>query len=212
MLMGKLVSRRSYSWSEYVTAVAISAGVFAFLMTSTSVEHHARYSQQASTTVSGLLLLAGYLAFDAFTSNWQAQLFSVYHVSSLEMMAGVNLFSVLFTTVSLIQQGTFTYAAAFAARHPVFIVHVLVLSMTSAVGQLFIYYTIAQFGAVTFTIIMIVRQGLAILLSCIVYSHQVHVVGLLGIVVVFAAIFVRVYFSHQQNKKKRPEAAGQNAV
>jgi len=212
MMVGKLVSRRSYTWSEYVTAVAISAGLFAFLMTSTDVEHHGKYHEQATTTVSGLLLLLGYLAFDSFTSNWQGELFRVYRVSSVEMMAGVNLFSVLLTTTSLAQQGAFLYAASFAARHVLFIAHVLLLSMTSAVGQLFIFYTISQFGAVTFTIIMIVRQGLAILLSCIVYHHTVHVIGILGIVVMFSAIFARVYFSHQQKKKKRPEPPSQNAV
>jgi len=162
--------------------------------------------------VSGLLLLIGYLAFDSFTSNWQGELFRVYHISSIEMMAGVNLFSVLLTTTSLAEQGAFTYAAAFAARHTIFIAHVLVLSVMSAVGQLFIYYTIAQFGPVTFTIIMTVRQGLAILLSCVVYNHTVTVVGILGVVVVFAAIFARVYFSQLQKQKKAPETTGQNAV
>ena len=212
MLMGKVVSRRTYSWSEYVTAVAISAGLFAFLLTSTNVDHHAKYREQATTTVSGLLLLVGYLGFDAFTSNWQGELFHVYHMTSIEMMAGTNTFSVLFTTVSLVQQGAFATAAAFAARHPLFLAHVLVLSTTSAVGQLFIFYTIAQFGPVTFTIIMIVRQGLAILLSCIVYHHSVTLVGVFGVVVVFAAIFARVYFSQLQKQKKRPEGSEQNTV
>jgi len=213
MLMGKLVSRRSYSWSDYVTAVAISAGLFAFLLTSTNVEHHVKYSEQATTSVSGLLLLVGYLAFDSFTSNWQGELFRVYHMTSIEMMAGVNLFSVLLTTTSLAQQGAFTYAAAFAARHPLFIAHVLVLSTTSAVGQLFIFYTIAQFGPVTFTIIMTVRQGLAILLSCIVYHHSVTIVGIIGVIVVFAAIFARVYFNQMQKQKKPAvPVSGQNNV
>lgn len=212
MLVGKLVSRRSYTWSEYVTAIVISGGLFAFLMTSTNIEHHGKYHEQATTTVSGFLILCGYLAFDSFTSNWQGELFRVYHMSSIEMMAGVNLFSVLLTTTSLTQQGAFTYAASFAAQHPLFVAHVLILSMTSAVGQLFIYYTIAQFGPVTFTIIMIVRHGLAILLSCIVYHHSVHVIGIVGIVVMFAAIFARIYFSHQQKQKKRPEPTAQNAV
>jgi len=212
--MGKFVSRRVYSWSDYVTAVAISAGLFAFLLTSTNTEHHGRYREQATTTVSGLLLLVGYLAFDSFTSNWQGELFRVYHMTSVEMMAGTNVFSVLLTTTSLVEQGAFTEAVAFAARHPLFVAHVLVLSTTSAVGQLFIFYTIAQFGPVTFTIIMIVRQGLAILLSCIVYHHSVTIVGIAGIIVLFTAIFARIYFNQMQKHKKQPvaTASGQNTV
>lgn len=34
----------------------------------------------------------------------------------------------------------------------------IVLSVSSAVGQLFIFYTISKFGAVVFTIMMTVRQ------------------------------------------------------
>lgn len=36
-------------------------------------------------------------------------------------------------------------------------------------------------------------QGIAILLSCIVYQHHISVLGVLGIIVVFAAVFLRVY-------------------
>ena len=213
MLMGKLVSRRSYTWSDYVTAVAISAGLFAFLLTSTNIDdEHGKHKQQATTTVSGLFLLIGYLAFDSFTSNWQGELFRTYHMSSIEMMAGVNFFSVLLTMTSLVEQGAFSAAAAFAARHPLFVAHVLILSTMSAVGQLFIFKTIAQFGPVTFTIIMTLRQGLAILLSCIIYHHTVTVIGVLGVVVVFVAIFARIYFNQLQKQKKRPEASTQNAV
>ena len=49
----------------------------------------------------------GYLAFDSFTSNWQDELFTRYRVTSLQMMAGVNFFSVLLTFVSLLEQGCF---------------------------------------------------------------------------------------------------------
>lgn len=56
------------------------------------------------TTFSGLICLAGYMAFDSFTSNWQSEVFK-YKMSSMEMMFGVNVFSCLFTSWSLIQQG-----------------------------------------------------------------------------------------------------------
>jgi adenosine 3'-phospho 5'-phosphosulfate transporter B2 len=213
MLMGRLVSRRSYSWSDYVTAIAISAGLFAFLITSTDDNGDVGQGR-ASTTLSGLIILVGYLTFDSFTSNWQSELFRVYRVSSVEMMAGVNLFSVLLTSVSLVQQGAFNQAADFASRHPLFMAHVLALSITSAVGQLFIFYTISEFGAVTFTIIMTVRQGLAILLSCIVYHHSVSSIGIAGIVLLFAAIFSRMYLSQKKRKPPQPRvnASDTNAV
>ena len=200
MLMGKVVSKNTYEMYEYVSAIMISVGVSMFLLTSGE-----NTSGNATvTTFSGVVLLVGYLLFDAFTSNWQGQLFKSYKVSSLQMMAGVNMFSVIFTTVSLIEQGGFVESMEFMARHSEFLMHSVLLSICSACGQLFIFYTIGQFGAVTFTIIMTVRQGLAILLSCIIYSHPVTVIGVFGVLIVFAAIFMRIYFN---NRKKANKAA-----
>jgi adenosine 3'-phospho 5'-phosphosulfate transporter B2 len=118
------------------------------------------------------------------------------------MMAGVNFFSVIFTTASLVEQGGFVESMAFMARHPEFLWHSVILSICSAVGQLFIFYTISEFGAVTFTIIMTVRQGFAILLSCIIYAHPVTIVGLFGILVVFTAMFLRIHYGRLAKKKK----------
>jgi adenosine 3'-phospho 5'-phosphosulfate transporter B2 len=70
----------------------------------------------AVTTFSGLILLASYMLFDSFTSNWQGELFSHYGMSSVQMMCGVNLFSCLFTTVSLAQQGGFLHSVNFMAQ------------------------------------------------------------------------------------------------
>ena len=199
MLMGKLVSKKSYQWYEYITAVMISAGVCMFLLTSRdSVRDHGTI-----TTMSGVILLVMYLAFDAFTSNWQGELFTKYKMSSIQMMVGVNLFSVLFTGLSLIEQGGFLESVAFMGRQSKFIFDVVLLSICSATGQLFIFYTISQFGAVVFTIIMTTRQALAILLSCIVFLHPITAIGIFGVLVVFFAVFIRAYCNYRIKKKMR---------
>lgn len=109
---------------------------------------------------------------------------------------GSNLFSVLYTSVSLLEQGGFSDAIGFMTRHPLFLLHIAALAVASSIGQLFIFYTIDRFGAVTFTIIMTVRQAFAILLSCLIYQHPVHFIGVIGIIICFAAIFLRTYRSH----------------
>ena len=198
MLMGKIVSRKTYEFYEYLTAIMISVGVSMFLLTSQDATKHS----DSVTTTSGLCMLVGYMLFDSFTSNWQGELFSQYKMSSIQMMAGVNLFSCLLTTVSLVEQGGFFESSAFMLRHPDFVIHSVILSICSATGQLFIFYTIAQFGAVSFIIIMTMRQGFAILLSCIIYGHPVTIIGVLGILIVFAALFIRIYASQRKKALK----------
>ncbi|PWA27773.1 hypothetical protein CCH79_00000488, partial [Gambusia affinis] len=187
MLMGKLISHKSYEYWEYFTAVLISVGVSMFLLSSTTSKH-----PSTVTTFSGVVILVGYIVFDSFTSNWQDNLFK-YKMSSVQMMFGVNLFSCLFTVGSLLEQGAFFESLAFMTRHSEFAFHAVLLSVCSACGQLFIFYTINQFGAAVFTIIMTLRQAFAILLSCFLYGHSVTIVGGFGVVVVFIALFLRVY-------------------
>ena len=196
MLMGKVVSRRSYEYHEYLTALMISAGVSMFVLTSKDTVH----DKTSVTTFSGLILLGGYLFFDAFTSNWQGELYKQYKMTPIQMMLGVNLFSVLFTSTTLLEQSGFMESFSFMMQYPTFMFHVISLSVCSATGQLFIFHTIEVFGPVTFTIIMTIRQGLAILLSCIIYSHPVTVTGAFGILIIFAAIFTRTYLNQRRKK------------
>ncbi|XP_044026003.1 adenosine 3'-phospho 5'-phosphosulfate transporter 1 [Siniperca chuatsi] len=197
MLMGKIVSHKSYEYWEYFTAVLISVGVSMFLLSSTPSKH-----PSTVTTFSGIVILIGYIVFDSFTSNWQDNLFK-YKMSSVQMMFGVNLFSCLFTVGSLLEQGAFFDSVAFMTRHSEFAFHAVLLSVCSACGQLFIFYTINQFGAAVFTIIMTLRQAIAILLSCFLYGHAVTLVGGFGVAVVFLALFLRVYARSRMKSGRR---------
>ncbi|KAM8947281.1 adenosine 3'-phospho 5'-phosphosulfate transporter 1 [Pelodytes ibericus] len=197
MLMGKLVSHKSYEYWEYLTAVLISVGVSMFLLSNGGGDR-----VSGVTTFSGVVILSGYIVFDSFTSNWQDSLFK-YKMSSVQMMFGVNLFSCLFTVGSLLEQGALLESVWFMMRHPDFAFHASLLSVCSAFGQLFIFYTINRFGAAIFTIIMTLRQALAILLSCLLYGHPVTMVGAVGVAVVFLALFLRVYARGRMRKKGR---------
>ncbi|XP_042634112.1 adenosine 3'-phospho 5'-phosphosulfate transporter 1 [Cyprinus carpio] len=204
MLMGKIVSHKSYEYWEYFTAVLISLGVSMFLLSSSTDKH-----PSTVTTFSGVVILGGYIVFDSFTSNWQDNLFK-YKMSSVQMMFGVNLFSCLLTVGSLLEQGAFFDSLAFMMRHSEFAFHAVLLSVCSACGQLFIFYTISQFGAAVFTIIMTLRQAIAILLSCFLYGHAVTLVGALGVGVVFLALFLRIYA--RSRVKKSSKRAAQTPV
>uniref|UniRef100_A0A8D2MUE9 Adenosine 3'-phospho 5'-phosphosulfate transporter 1 n=2 Tax=Zonotrichia TaxID=44387 RepID=A0A8D2MUE9_ZONAL len=206
MMMGKLVSRKSYEYWEYLTAALISVGVSMFLLSSAP-----NRTVSTVTTFSGIVLLAGYIIFDSFTSNWQDALFT-YKMSPVQMMFGVNVFSCLFTVGSLLEQGALLESLRFMARHSEFTAHAVLLSVCSACGQLFIFYTINHFGAAVFTIIMTLRQAFAILLSCLIYGHTVTVVGGLGIAVVFMALFLRVYARSRMKKRSKKLPPGEAPV
>lgn len=113
MVMGKIVRRAKYEFYEYATAILISVGMMFFLLGSTGAAHAIHHGSSIAG-MTGILLLALYMTFDSFTSTWQSELFKTYGMTSMQMMCGVNLFSMLFTSVSLTLQGGFMESILFA--------------------------------------------------------------------------------------------------
>jgi adenosine 3'-phospho 5'-phosphosulfate transporter B2 len=197
MLMGKVVSNKTYHLSEYLTAMLLSMGVAVFLLGTANTSH--KYLTE--TSIVGMVILLCYLWFDSFTSNWQNELFTQYKMTPVQMMFGINIFSSLFTLVSLILQRHFFSSLSFLLSHQEFAFHSIVLSLCSAFGQLFIFYTIAQFGPLVFTLVMTSRQALSILFSCIVYGHVLTHQAMIGVAIVFISILLRVYFRHRNKNQ-----------
>lgn len=199
MIMGKIVSKKTYPYYEYVVAVLLSGGVSLFLLAADPSGKRTA----AATTFSGAVILLGYMAFDSFTSNWQSELFTQHKMSSMQMMLGTNLFSSLFTMWSMIEGGSFLSSVWFALSHPEFAFHAVLLSLMSATGQLFIFYTIQSFGPIVFTIIMTTRMMLSILLSCILYNHPLSAQAMFGVIIVFVALFLRVYARYRAKSSSK---------
>ncbi|EGD78696.1 hypothetical protein PTSG_01674 [Salpingoeca rosetta] len=97
--------------------------------------------------------------------------------------------------------GTFFDCVAFTMEHPDFMMQAIILSITSATGQMFIFYTLATYGALVFAIIM-TRQVISIFVSAVVFGHVFAPQGWLGIAVVFVALFSRIYLRTSNRGKK----------
>ena len=76
--------------------------------------------------------------------------------------------------------------------HPAMHIHLVVFSLCSTVGQLFIFKTIKAFGPVVFAICMNTRILHLYCLSAVVYSHDISITGFMGLVIVFGAIAYRI--------------------
>lgn len=200
MLMGKLVSNKSYNWQDYITAALLSFGVALFLLAADPSEHR----HTIDTTVAGVIILVAYIVSDSFTSNWQSELFSKYNMSSVQMMFGINVFSSVLTLVSLLLRGTLFAGFTFLFHHWHFALHILILSLCSAFGQIFIFHTVKRFGATVFAFIMTSRQAISIFISCILYGHVLSPQALLGVVIVFGTLFVQVYLKKLARDRTKP--------
>lgn len=94
--------------------------------------------------------------------------------------------------ISLIQSGEGLESLAFILADGLAMQHMVLLAIASAVGQLFIFYTIKEFGPVIFTIMMTMRQILSLILSCIVFNHPLNIASWCAATLVFAVVINRI--------------------
>jgi adenosine 3'-phospho 5'-phosphosulfate transporter B2 len=194
------VNGKSYPWLEYAEASAITFGVAMFTFSesasNTLNSHHKAKAQgelDASLFSYGILLIGFYLLCDSFTSQWQSRVFKKFGIDQYQMMLGVNVWSTAFTLIALLQAGEFfsTFGLLFQDSNAMW--NMIVLSITSATGQLFIFYTIKEFGPVIFTIFMTTRQIISLFLSCIMFGHPLTGFSFFSAFFVFLVVFYRIY-------------------
>jgi len=167
----------------------IALGVFLF----SDLNNTKSNSEVMYTSFPGLLCLLGYLVSDSFTSTWQDNLNKTHSMSSIALMFITNVYSCLFTLVGLTSQNELHDSLKFLREHSQITHHVVLLSLTSAIGQIFIFVTIKKFGALVFSLIMTSRQVLSIVLSSIIFEHYLSVQSVFGISLIFFALFFQQF-------------------
>lgn len=188
MLVGIVVNKKTYPLIDYLEALAITAGVAIFTFSEKSKTH----DDDTSDSAYGVILIGCYLLMDSFTSQWQSRVYKEYGVDQYQMMLGINFWSLFFTGLSLLQSGEGYESIVFIMADSLAMYHQIILSITSAIGQLFIFYTIKEFGPVIFTIMMTTRQIFSLFLSCILFAHPLSLMSWCGAILVFVIVFYRI--------------------
>jgi len=145
MLMGRLLKGTTYRLSQYVEALLITVGVAVFSVASKSP------AGNPHTELIGLILLLMYISFDSFTSQWQDKIYQQYgrqNVDPYQMMLGVNTSAICITTFGLIVTGDLPIVLEFLTVNPIALQYNIITAITSASGQLCIFYTIKEFGPI----------------------------------------------------------------
>jgi len=199
MIMGKFLKGAVYPQSQYAEAFMITVGVAIFSVASQESK------RDNSTETLGLMFMLMYITFDCFTSQWQSKIYDMYgkqNVDPYQMMLGVNTSAICITTAGLILSGDFPKVWEFFLVNPTVLSYNIITAITSASGQLCIYYTIKEFGPIVFTIIMTVRQMISICISAYKFGHHISAVALCGAVIVFGVLFYQIRRKYLAKKVK----------
>jgi drug/metabolite transporter (DMT)-like permease len=217
--MSRVLLRQRHSMNEYCCAFLLALGMFIVLVgqptsdlkrknfeldrgNRSSVPTGHERSAGHRGLISGLIILGLYLTFDSFTSNWQQSLYTQYDISNWQMMAAINFYSILLTLTSLHQLGSLRPTLKMLASSTSLLTDCLTMSVMSSIGQMFVYYTIKRFGSVLFAVIMTFRQLLSILISVLVFGHNIAFGSLFGLALVFLVSGYQINQKLRRGNKK----------
>ena len=162
------------------------------------------------TSMYGCALMLGYLGCDGFTSTLQDRLFKGYSMETFNQMLWVTGCSAAISCVWLLGDSSMSAALAFVSRHPDCLQGIWLLSLSSAIGQLFILSTIKEYGALVFATVMTSRQFLSILLSCLIFMHPLTAQQWAGTTLIFSALYYQAFAGKKKGhggKETAPEPA-----
>jgi UDP-galactose transporter B1 len=95
---------------------------------------------------------------------------------------------------------------AFIARAPVVLSDVAVFGVASALGQNFVFLTLAYFGALALAAVTTTRKFFSILISVALFGHNLSTNQWLGVAAVFAGLGMEIRHKYAQTRARRAAA------
>ncbi|KAG0585417.1 hypothetical protein M758_2G009800 [Ceratodon purpureus] len=209
MMWGTAIMQKRYTYYDYLVALFVTLGCTMFFLSGTTQLQVAalRHPVSGDDSLWGLLLIAGYLGFDGFTSTFQDKLFKGYNMEIYNQILYVTLCSCVLSMAGLFMQGHWLPALEFLSRHPDCLLDIALLSAAASTSQFFISYTIRTFGALVFATIMTTRQLVSIMLSCVFFGHPPTAPQWAGASLVFGALYFKTYLnSKKPNRQTAPNS------
>jgi adenosine 3'-phospho 5'-phosphosulfate transporter B2 len=210
LMCGSIFMKRHAPAREWFDAVLITAGVAAFAYYAESDA-----SAGAVTTkghVIGALMLLGFLLCDAVTPSLQKRAFSNSNLDAFQMMFWIGAASSLYAGAMLYFSGDLNHSIAFVMSRPDAMIDVMALSLIATLGQIFIYVTVQKHGPVVLSMVMTTRQVFSVVLSCILFGHQLPHVAIGAAALVFSVLLVRSYRSSKSESGKAVGKDGSSAA
>ena len=208
MLMGAVMGKR-YPAKKYFNVMLIVLGV-ALFMGGGGDKHKHKPDSDASTggneTVSnsdsdssessgstqliGIALLFVSLCFDGGTGAYEDKLMSVHSVQPFDLMYNIQLGKTILAGVSLLVLNQLHIFIQMCQEMGFLLV---ALGLSGALGQVFIFVTIAKFGALTCSIIGLARKVTTLVASIYFYGHHLNGVQFTGLVISVASMVMNFW-------------------
>ncbi|KAJ4360730.1 UDP-galactose transporter [Didymosphaeria variabile] len=233
MFLHMTLFQKRYPYYKYAVVITVTAGVAMFTLYNPSTANKAKKGVSADASkVLGMFLLSINLLFDGLTNTVQDQIFSTFKgFTGPQMMCAQNIMSTLLTVSYLLSApyiaaspiggavgltatsgNEFADAVNFVTTYPAVGWDVLAFAACGAIGQVFIFHTLAHFSSLLLVTVTVTRKMLTMLMSVVLFGHKVTGMQWAGVGLVFGGIGAEAWYQRVEKKakmgaKKREAAA-----
>ncbi|CAO1599835.1 UDP-galactose transporter [Xanthoria calcicola] len=208
MFLHLTIFRKRYPLYKYLVVFLVTAGVAVFTLHNPSSKKKSSSSTKENS-LWGLTLLAINLLLDGLTNSTQDHIFASFRpYSGPQMMVAQSLLSTLLTTLYLLlspilaantpilsllnipnsSSDELASALTFIRTHPAVGKDIFLFSVCGAVGQIFIYYTLAHFSSLLLVTVTVTRKMLTMMLSVLWFGHRLSGMQWVGVGLVFGGV------------------------
>lgn len=220
--------QKRYPLYKYLVIGCVTLGVAVFTLHNPSTAKKAAkkgVAADASKTI-GLFLLGVNLLFDGLTNTVQDQIFGTWKgFTGPQMMCAQNIMSTALTVSYLVVSpllastplapwlglspsgnGELADALSFITTYPSVGWDVLGFAACGAVGQVFIFHTLAHFSSLLLVTVTVTRKMLTMVWSVWWFGHEITGMQWVGVGLVFGGIGAEAGFSRWEKKRKMAAA------
>lgn len=220
MILGVLLGKKKYSFRRYVFVSLIVAGVALFMYKKNILDLNQSSLSGVTSNFNplslfsalefGQILLLASLTMDGITGAIQERMKAEHQTKSGHMMYKMNLWSSLYLLVATIATGELIQFQSFILRHPALIYDIGLFASLSAIGQLFIFLTVSEFGPLPCSIVTTTRKFFTVLTSVFLFGNSLTQSQWIGTTLVFVGLALDAIYgktsSQQVVSSKKPKS------
>jgi len=199
MVGSLLLGGAKYELREYLQVAAIIGGTAV-------VSLGKKKGGSASNSMMGVFYIVMSLVMDGVTAGFQKRLKTEtakvgVKPKPYDFMFWTNLFMCLTASVIAAVLGEVTSGMSFMFANPEVLSKIIKFAICSAVGQSFIFYTIANFDPLVLSTVTTTRKIFSVLLSIFLKGHSLSMTGWSGIAMACGGILSELQAKSKGHKK-----------
>ncbi|XP_019759916.2 solute carrier family 35 member B1 homolog isoform X1 [Dendroctonus ponderosae] len=199
LVLGVLVGRKSYTLKKYLFVFIIVLGVVLFMLK----DNVASSTAEDSGFGVGELLLILSLVMDGLTGAIQERIRAESKPTGLQMMLMQNGWSSLYLIAVMLITGESVAFLQYAKENVSICSALLFIGLASALGQLFIFSMVSEFGPLVLSIVTTTRKFFTVLGSVVFFGNTLTERQWIGAFLVFFGLFLDAYYAKGRPKKEK---------